>query len=90
MVTLWRGRFLELGNEGLLKDAPRPGRIPSISAEVTAAPIAKITQSTPTNAAQWSTRSMAKEMSISDFGGLGVAHLASQWPEATSRGEFQG
>jgi transposase len=28
MVTLWRGRFLELGVEGLLKDAPRPGRPP--------------------------------------------------------------
>jgi len=65
MVALWRGRFLELGIEGLLKDAPRPGRTPSISAEVTAALIAKTTQSTPTNATQWSTRSMAKEMSIS-------------------------
>src|ERR1035441_5034205 len=31
MVTLWRGRFLEMGIEGLLKDAPRPGRTPSIS-----------------------------------------------------------
>jgi transposase len=65
MVTLWRGRFLELGMEGLLKDAPRPGRTPSISAEVTAALIAKTTQSTPANATQWSTRTMAREMSIS-------------------------
>ena len=65
MVTLWRGRFLELGMEGLLKDAPRPGRTPLISAEVTAALIAKTTQSTPANATQWSTRTMAKEMSIS-------------------------
>ena len=24
MAALWRGRFLELGVEGLLKDAPRP------------------------------------------------------------------
>ena len=37
MVTLWRGRFLKLGMEGLLKDAPRPGRTPLISAELTAA-----------------------------------------------------
>ena len=65
MVTLWRGRFLEQGIEGLLKDAPRPGRTPSISAEVTATLIARTTQSTPTNATQWSTRTMAKEMSIS-------------------------
>src|SRR5208282_1884026 len=47
MVTLWRGRFLELGIEGLLKDAPRPGRTPSITTEVTAALVAKTTQSTP-------------------------------------------
>jgi transposase len=65
MVTLWRGRFLELGIEGLLKDAPRPGRSPSISPEVTATLIAKTTQSTPTNATQWSTRTMAKEMRVS-------------------------
>lgn len=65
MVTLWRGRFLELGIEGLLRDAPRPGRIPSISPEVTASLIAKTIQSTPTNATQWSTRTMAREMSIS-------------------------
>jgi len=25
-VALWRGRFLELGLNGLLKDAARPGR----------------------------------------------------------------
>ncbi len=49
MITLWRGRFLEFGIEGLLKDAPRPGRTPSISAEVTATLIAKTTQSTPLN-----------------------------------------
>ena len=65
MVALWRGRFLESGIEGLLKDAPRPGRAPSISAEATAALIAKTTQSTPANATQWSTRTMARETGIS-------------------------
>jgi transposase len=65
MVSLWRGRFLELGIEGLRKDAPRPGRTPSISAEATAALIAKTTQCAPANATQWSTRTMAKEMGIS-------------------------
>ena len=29
-VQLWRERFLALSLEGLNKDAPRPGRIPSI------------------------------------------------------------
>jgi len=65
MVALWRGRFLEMGIEGLLKDAPRPGRTPSITPAATATLIAKTTQSTPANATQWSTRTMAKEMGIS-------------------------
>jgi hypothetical protein len=65
MVTLWRGRFLKLGIEGLLKDAPRPGRTPAITSEVMATLIAKTTQSTPANATQRSTRTMAKEMRIS-------------------------
>jgi transposase len=54
-----------LGIEGLLQDAPRPGRTPLISAEVTAELIARTTQSRPANATQWSTRTMAKAMNIS-------------------------
>jgi transposase len=65
MAALWRGRFLEQGIEGLLQDAPRPGRTPSISADVTARLIAKTTQSTPAHATHWSTRTMAKAMGIS-------------------------
>jgi transposase len=65
MVTLWRGRFLAQGVAGLLKDAPRPGRTPTITTEVTATLIAKTTQSTPANATQWSTRTMAREMGVS-------------------------
>jgi transposase len=65
MATLWRDRFKKLGIKGLLKDAPRPGHLPSITAEVTATLIEKTTQSTPANATHWSTRTMAKEMGIS-------------------------
>ena len=65
MVTLWRGRFLKQGVAGLLKDAPRPGRTPSITTEVTATLIAKTTQSIPANATHWSTRTMAREMGVS-------------------------
>jgi len=65
MVTLWRGRFLAQGVAGLLKDAPRPGRTPTITTEVAATLIAKTTQSTPTDASQWSTRTMAREMGVS-------------------------
>jgi transposase len=62
MAALWRGRFIEHGIEGLLKDAPRAGRRPSISR---ARLIEKTTQSTPANATHWSTRTMAREMGIS-------------------------
>jgi transposase len=62
MAALWRGRFVEQGMEGLLKDAPRPGRTPSISRTLL---IEKTTQSTPATATQWSTRTMAREMGIS-------------------------
>src|ERR1017187_4312515 len=34
MIALWRGRFIAQGLEGLLKDAPRPGRTPAISATI--------------------------------------------------------
>jgi transposase len=62
MAALWRIRFLEHGIEGLLQDTPRPGRTPTISR---ASLIEKTTQSSPANATQWSTRTMAREMGIS-------------------------
>jgi len=62
MAALWRGRFIEHGVEGLLRDAPRPGRTPSISRTSL---IEKTTQSTAATATQWSTRTMAREMGIS-------------------------
>jgi transposase len=62
MAALWRSRFLEHGIEGLLQDAPRPGRTPTICR---ASLIDKTTRSIPSNATQWSTRTMAREMGIS-------------------------
>lgn len=66
MAALWRGRFLEFGVPGLLKDAPRPGRTPRITAEAVAEVVAKTTQTMPANTTQWSTRSMAREAGISE------------------------
>src|ERR1035438_396431 len=65
-VALWRGRFLSLGLNGLLKDAARPGRKPSISASVVSLVIEKTTQSRPVNATHWSRSTMAREVGISD------------------------
>jgi transposase len=66
MVALWRGRFLLRGVEGLLQDAPRPGRTPSIKASVIDTVIQKTTRTTPANATHWSTRTMACEVGISE------------------------
>jgi transposase len=66
MAALWRGRFIEHGIEGLLKDAPRPGRTPRITAEIVDTVVTKTTQSTPANATHWSTRSMARVTGISE------------------------
>lgn len=62
----WRKRFLEGGVAGLEKDAPRPGRKPSISPAIVKRVIDKTTQSKPSNATHWSTRSMAIEVGLSE------------------------
>jgi len=66
MAALWRGRFIALGVEGLLKDAPRPGRKPTIATETVAAAVAKTTQSKPEAGTRWSRSTMAREAGISD------------------------
>jgi transposase len=65
-AALWRARFRELGVEGLMKDALRPGRPPRISAQVAAQVVAKTTQSKPAEATHWSRSTMAREIGISD------------------------
>lgn len=62
----WRNRFLDVGIKGLEKDAPRPGRTPSITAAMIRRVIEMTTQSMPANATHWSTRSLAAELGISD------------------------
>src|ERR1044071_3460392 len=59
----WRKRFLNLGLEGLTKDAPRPGRKPAIAVRLKAEVVRKTTQSKPSNATHWSTRTMADRKS---------------------------
>ncbi len=66
MVALWRGRFIDLGIEGLMKDAPRPGRTPEISSRIVAEVVARTTQSKPAGATHWSRSRMAREMGISE------------------------
>ena len=64
-VQLWRERFLSLRLEGLEKDAPRPGRIPSIPEKKIRAVIEATLHTLPPHATHWSTRSMAKAQGLS-------------------------
>jgi transposase len=85
MAALWRGRFLQQGVEVLLKDAPRPGRTPSIP---TATVQKKTTQTTPANATHWSTRTMAREVGIKR--GQRATHLACARTQAAPGQDLQG
>lgn len=64
-VGLWRTRFAEQRLAGIEQAAPRPGRTPGLSAELTQQILDKTTQQTPPNATHWSTRTLAKELGIS-------------------------
>lgn len=65
-VSRWRKRFIAKGIAGILTDAPRSGR----KATITPAQVEQIVQitttATPANATQWSTRSMARHVGVSE------------------------
>ncbi|MGF6961335.1 transposase [Paraburkholderia youngii] len=63
-VSKWRGRYVMHRLDGLL-DAPRPGAPRSIDDARVDAVIAKTLESVPKGATHWSTRTMAREMSLS-------------------------
>lgn len=62
----WRNRFLDGGIASLQKDAPRPGRTPTISNARVQQVIEKTTREKPSNATHWSTRTMAAAVGISE------------------------
>jgi transposase len=65
-VQLWRQRFLALRLPGLEKDAPRPGRVPTISSEKVRAVVEATLHTKPPDATHWSTRTMAKAQGLSE------------------------
>jgi transposase len=65
-IQLWRQRFLALRLPGLEQDAPRPGRIPQISAHKIEAVINATLHQRPPNATHWSTRTMARGQGLSE------------------------
>ena len=65
-VQLWRERFLALRVTGLAKDAPRPGRIPSIPATKIRVIVEATLHTKPSAATHWSTRTMAQAQGVSE------------------------
>ena len=63
-VSKWRNRFATDRLDGLL-DAPRPGAPRTIDDARVDAVIAKTLETVPRNATHWSTRSMAREIGLS-------------------------
>lgn len=85
-VQLWRERFLALRLHGLEKDAPRPGRIPSVSARKVAAMVKATLHTTPPNATHWRARTMAKAQRMSEATVRRVSHqhrLKPHWVETS-------
>lgn len=64
-VTRWRSRYERGGVRGLLKDAHRSGRLPTISKEKVAEVIEKTQREKPVGATQWSTRTLAPVVGLS-------------------------
>lgn len=62
-VARWRRRFLQQGIQGIETDAPRPGRTRTVDYEEI---IRKTTQEKPANATHWTTRTLARELGISE------------------------
>jgi transposase len=63
-VTKWRNRFAEHRLDGL-SDEPRPGQPRKITDQKIEEVITKTLESAPQDATHWSTRSMAKEVGLS-------------------------
>jgi transposase len=63
MVTKWRRRFVEHRLDGLV-DEPRPGRPRTVTDAKVEEVIVRTLESTPKDATHWSTRSMAREVGL--------------------------
>jgi transposase len=62
-VRKWRNRFAEHGLDGV-SDEPRPGRPRTVSDAQVEEVIVKTLETTPKDATHWSTRSMAREVGL--------------------------
>jgi len=64
-VLLWRARYAAAGVDGLLKDAPRPGRRKRLPATKVEAIVNATLHGRPRDATHWSVRTMARAQGVS-------------------------
>ena len=64
-VALWRQRFIESGVQGLMRDATRAGRTPSVTPEVESRIVTTTLHEKPPAATHWSTRTLAQHLNLS-------------------------
>jgi transposase len=79
MVTKWRNRFAQDRLDGLV-DEPRPGRPRTISDEQVDEVIVRTLETTPRDATHWSTRSMAREVGLTQNAVLRIWHAFGLQP----------
>jgi len=72
-VALWRRRFTQGGIDALRQDAPRPGRTPTVTAEVESRIVQVTLHDKPAAATHWSTRTLAEHL------GLGATTIRRVW-----------
>lgn len=65
-ASRWRARFIASGPAGLENDAPGRGRKPVYGQEMQALIVEKTLRSLPPQATQWSQRSLAEALEVSD------------------------
>ena len=66
-VSLWRNRFISLRIDGIIRDAPRLGRKPRISQRKVNEIIDRTLHTKPRGSTHWSTRTLAREMGVSNY-----------------------
>ena len=88
MVTKWRNRFAAHRLDGLT-DEQRPGRPRTISDERVEEVIIKTLESTPKDSTHWSTRSMAREVGLTQNAVLRIWQAFGlqphRWPTSSAQ-----
>lgn len=82
-VDLWLSRFAELGPDGLVRDAPRPGGRKPLGSEKEAAIVEWTLHRKPKGQTHWSSRTLAKALGVGSTTVLNVWHKHGLKPYRT-------